>query len=475
MTDRTCLPRTGAMILALLLSACTVGPDFVRPAPDLPATFAGAQGPVKPVAAARWHGFEDRALDALEARGVVNNLDIRQAVERIAAAQAQYGVAGAEGAPSLTAQGNYSRNRVGTAGIADFARPLLGLEKGDGDAPKGVDFDMVGIGGSASWEIDLWGRIRRRREAAGAQVAESQADADGMRLSVQAEIARTYFQWRQAVRELMQARRSLALAERAAAALKALEARGLASRADVIERESRVRTARGNESSLQEQRDRLRRALAVLVEGRPDAPLDILDIHDDEPALGPPPSSLPSQMVRSRPDILAAEARLHAATALVGAAKADFYPAISLSGLFSLDALSLKDLGWDSRNTSIGGAISLPIFSGGRLQRTLDLRKSEQRSAALAYRATVVAAWQEVEDALSSLRALNDQLELGKAERDARAVIAKTSDLRARRGETGLLPLLDAQAAAIEAEIQAQRQRTAVLLAHVQLYRALGR
>ena len=158
----------------------------------------------------------------------------------------------------------------------------------------------------------------------------------------------------------------------------------------------------------------------------------------------------------------------------VGVATADFYPKISLTGLFNIDVLNLADFGWDARSTSIGPGLSLPIFSGGRLQRQLDLRRSEERSAALAYRQTVITAWREVDDALSATRAAAERTSLSARDLQARQKTLAMVQARYARGDIGALPVLDARRAALSAERAAVRQRVAALLAHIQLQRALG-
>ncbi|MEG8018475.1 TolC family protein [Sphingomonas sp. LR55] len=183
---------------------------------------------------------------------------------------------------------------------------------------------------------------------------------------------------------------------------------------------------------------------------------------------------MPSEVARTRPDIVEAEARLHAATAQIGVAQADFYPKIDLTGLFDIDVLNLADFGWNARSTSIGPSLSLPIFSGGRLQRQLDLRRSEERTAALAYRQTVLNAWREVDDALSANRAAAERTSLSDRDLASRRLTVAMVEARYARGDIAASPLLDARQAALSAELAVVRQRVATALAHIQLHRALG-
>jgi len=465
--------RVVPLMLAAALAGCTVGPNFTRPAAILPPVWQTAAAAQPPSDTRWWRSFGDPVLDSLEARAASANLDIAAAIERLTAARIERGQARAAGAPQVEGQAGYSRQRVATAGIASVTQTVLGVTPTT-TPPKGVDFDLYSVGIGASWELDLWGGHRRQAEAAAASVDASAAAARGVRLSVEAEVARTYVQLRGLWDERRIAQEGAAIAEQNAAIARALLARGLATPIDLAAAEETVRALRGDAVDLDQQAASVMRALAVLVGDTPDtAPFDRRTL----PAPGPLPASavrIPSEVARTRPDIVEAEARLHAATAQIGVATADFYPKISLTGLFNIDVLNLADFGWDARSTSIGPGLSLPIFSGGRLQRQLDLRRSEERSAALAYRQTVITAWREVDDALSATRAAAERTSLSGRDLEARQQTVAMVQARYARGDIGALPVLDARRAALSAERAAVRQRVAALLAHIQLQRALG-
>lgn len=462
-------------MLAVALAGCTVGPDFTPPAPILPPVWQAADTAASPTPgdARWWRSFDDPVLDALEVRAGTANLDIAAAIERITAARIERGQARAAGAPQVEGQAGYSRERLGTAGIASVTQTLLGITPAAAP-PKGVDFDLYSVGVGASWELDLWGGHRRQAEAAQAAVEASDAAARGVRLSVEAEVTRTYFQLRGLWDERRIAQDGAGLAERNVGIARTLLARGLATPIDLAAREEALRTLRGEIVDLDQQAAMAMRALAILIGATPDSvPVD--------PATPPPPRPLPpvavrlpSAVARLRPDIIEAEARLHAATAQIGVAQADFYPKISLTGLFDIDVLHLADFGWDARSTSIGPGLSLPIFSGGRLQRQVDLRRSEARSAALAYRQTVITAWREVDDALSASRAATTRLDLSDRDLASRRRTAAMVEARHARGDLAAGPVTEARQAALSAERAAIRQRVAATLARIQLHRAVG-
>ncbi|TCQ00408.1 NodT family efflux transporter outer membrane factor (OMF) lipoprotein [Sphingomonas sp. PP-F2F-A104-K0414] len=461
------------LLLAVALASCTVGPNFAPPAAILPPVWQSA-APVSASTDARWwRSFDDPVLDALEARAGSANLDIAAVIERITAVRIERGQARAAGAPQVEGQAGYSRERIGTAGIASVTQTLLGVTPTT-TPPKGVDFDLYSAGVGASWELDLWGSHRRHAEAAQASVEAIEAAARGVRLSVEAEVARTYFQLRGLSDERRIAQDGVALAERNATITRALLTRGLATPIDVAATEEKLRALHGDIVELDHQAATTQRALAILVGGTPDtAPFDRTTLRPQSP-LPAAAVRVPSEVARTRPDIVEAEARLHAATAQIGVAHADFYPKISLTGLFDIDVLNLADFGWNARSTSIGPSLSLPIFSGGRLQRQLDLRRSEERSAALAYRQTVLNAWREVDDALSASRAAADRTSLFDRDLASRRRTVAMVEARYARGDIAASPLLDARQAALSAELAIVRQRVATALAHIQLHRALG-
>ena len=461
------------LLLAVALAGCTVGPNFAPPAAILPPVWQGTT-PVQATTDARWwRSFDDPVLDALEARAGSTNLDIAAAIERITAARIERGQARAAGAPHLEPQAGYNRERIGTAGIASVTQTLLGLTPTT-TPPKGVDFDLYSVGVGASWEIDLWGGHRRQAEAAQASVEATEAVARGVRLSVEAEVARTYFQLRGLWDERRIAQDGVALAENNASIARVLLARGLVTPIDLAAIDEKLRALHGDIVELDHQAATAQRALAILVGGMPDtAQFDRTTLRAQSP-LPAAAVRVPSEVARTRPDIVEAEARLHAATAQIGVAQADFYPKISLTGLFDIDVLNLADFGWNARSTSIGPSLSLPIFSGGRLQRQPDLRRSEERTAALAYRQTVLNAWREVDDALSASRAAADRTSLFDRDLASRNRTVAMVEARYVRGDISAAPLLDARQAALSGELAVVRQRVAAALAHVQLHRALG-
>jgi outer membrane protein TolC len=214
----------GAGLAALLLGGCTVGPDFHPPVADLPARWQGSvAAPTRPDAP-WWRSFGDPLLDRLEDRARAANLDLRIAEERLVAARIARDAKLADSLPQVGAQLGYSRNRIGTAGLAGVLAPLLGQSPNAADATisQGYAFDLYQTDVSASWAIDLWGKNRREVEAATAGAAQADAATRGARLSVEAAVAQTYWQWRGLVEERRLALREQALGDRTLAIATAL-------------------------------------------------------------------------------------------------------------------------------------------------------------------------------------------------------------------------------------------------------------
>nr|WP_241240997.1 efflux transporter outer membrane subunit [Burkholderia cenocepacia] len=507
-----------------VLAGCTVGPDFKPPQAEAPANWhdlqaagaassasatsaasaPGARAPSSPVTSADpdprwWRVFGDPLLDQLVERAAHDNLDVQAAVLRIAQARAQVRAAAAQGLPNVRANASYQREQLGLKGIVEEqgidqrvdrlgapGSPLDRFGPGTGasvqqGARGALDaleapVNLWQAGFDASWELDLFGRVRRSVEAAGAQTSAAVASRDDALLSLEAEVAQTYLQLRgaQAQRaladDLQRAQRDLLDLTREQAA------HGLASDLDVRSAEARLAQIHAQLPQFDQQIVLLRNGLAYLVGGAPGALDDRLDAPRALPDVPPTvPVGLPSTLARRRPDIRRAEAELHAATADVGVAVAQFYPDISLTGQVGLRASHVRELAhWSHLFYSFGPAVSLPIFSGGQLVSNLRLSQARQAEAALAYRQAVLVALRDVDNALAVYRtdqaraaALDDAV---KAEQGALDLARD----RYRKGLSPFLDVLDAERQWSEGRQQAEQgalQKTTDLVA---LYKALG-
>jgi NodT family efflux transporter outer membrane factor (OMF) lipoprotein len=477
-------------ILAVVsLGGCTVGPDFGAPSAWSPASWFGGPAPAvsrpaaEPIAPSWWSAFDDPQLTALENRVAAANFDVRTASLRLEESRAQRRIAGAAAWPQINGDAAYERQRPSAKGVFSL---LSGGAPGGGatSATTGVPasgfsvrpFDLFQYGFDASWELDLWGRVRRSVEAADATVEQSAELRRSTLVSMLAEVAGSYIQLRGTQTQLRISRENLETAQQGLVLTRQRATGGLTSELDVENAAAQVATTAAGIPQLEQQQAELINRLGFLLGEPPRALAGELATPRPVPPVPPRvPIGLPSELARRRPDIRAAEAQLRAQTAEIGVAEASFYPSISLNGSFDLQALRVADLGsWAARTYTIGPSLTLPIFEGGRLRGNLALTKAEQQEAAIAYQRTVLAAWQEVDDALTAYDQEQRRLvELTQAVERNRRALALARD-QYSRGFVAFLEVLTAEQRLLASAQQAAASTTAISGNLVSLYRALG-
>ncbi|MCP3024860.1 efflux transporter outer membrane subunit [Cupriavidus basilensis] len=427
---------------ALLLGGCAVGPDYKRP--DAPSTPAFKEAPAdtsqwgtwKPAepqdASARsnwWAVFSDPALDTLMSQVQVSNQNIKAAEAQYRQALAALQSARAGYFPTLGASAGLSRASGSSGLIGNSQNATL----------------------SASWEIDVWGRVRRQVESSEASAQASQSDLASTLLSTQSTLAQSYFLLRIADQQKALLDRTVVDYEKSLQLVRNQYAVGTAQRSDVLQSETQLKSAQAQQIDIQITRAQLEHAIAILT-GKPPADLSIAP-QDYAAAVPRVPVAVPSALLERRPDIGAAERRMAAANAQIGVAQAAYYPTLSLSATGGLSAgtlarwLSLPDRVW-----SIGPALAGTLFDGG-------LRSAAKAQAVAAYdqtvanyRQTVLAAFQEVEDNLAGARLLEQEgVVQNDALRSARDALALVNN-RYRAGTASLLDVLTAQTTAYTAE-----------------------
>jgi NodT family efflux transporter outer membrane factor (OMF) lipoprotein len=504
------LPGVLPVVLPLVLaSGCTVGPDFKPIHSWSPATWlAGHPKPVAPPPADAslpvedkidpnwWRLFNDPELTSLEQRVAAANLNVRLYTIRLAESRSQRSITGADQFPTLQADGSYTRERVSQKGVlglfgsggggssfASNGSSANGLSGRSGAIPNSAaggaavpPFNLWQGGFDASWELDLWGRVRREVESADASVEASAENRRNALLSVLAEVARDYVQLRGLQTQLAIANTNIHTAQQSLELTQARYRGGLTTDLDVANAAAELASDQAQVPQLEQQQDEQINALSFLLGEAPQALRAELITPGAVPPVPPRvPIGVPSELARRRPDIRQAEAQLHAATADIGVAIGDFYPKITLDGSFGLQALKFKDMGnWAARQYGLGPTISIPIFEGGRLRATLQLRKTEQQEAALNYQQTVLQAWHDVDNAMTAYAAEQRR-------RDALAESVKQSQRafglaqqRYTQGVADFLNVLDAQRTLLSAQLQLAESTTTVSGNLVQLYKALG-
>ncbi|PQV54201.1 efflux transporter outer membrane subunit [Paraburkholderia sp. BL21I4N1] len=399
----TSISRIALGVCALSLTACTVGPDFHRPAAALPARWeVGQTTPSLSAAPSQivdgaldplwWNVFHDAELSSLITRVAHASLDVKTASTRLMQARAARRVSGSDALPSVEGTASYQHARSSQNGLLDVAG--LGGKH---------DFNVWQPGLDASWELDLWGRVRRENESVDADVEASADLRRDVLLATLAETASDYLQLRgvQAQQQIVQ--QNLEIARHSLALTKIRFTDGVATHLDMAEAAAQVSMIEAQLPLLDNQHARLVNALSFLMAAPPHTLKN--ELRDAAPIPALPsrvPAGLPSELVERRPDIRVAEARLHAATARIGVAVGDFYPRVTLSANLSLQAMHVGDLDqWSSHMFGVGPALTVPLFEGGRLKGHLALREAQQQEAAIAFQRTVLNAWHEVDNAMS--------------------------------------------------------------------------
>jgi NodT family efflux transporter outer membrane factor (OMF) lipoprotein len=340
-------------------------------------------------------------------------------------------------------------------------------------------FNLYQAGFDASWEIDLWGRLRRSIESADANVAASKAMLAQARLSIQADVARRYFEMRSVQRQLALARADIAAGQETLDLVKARADGGLTTDLDVTRQDAQLRDVRARLPQLLAQEALAINQLTLLVGERPGAlQARLAALPDGAAATAALPDlslGVPSEAALRRPDIQRAQAQLHAATASIGVAVADLYPRITIGAGFGFESVTASQFGdWGSRQWSIGPSLQLPVFDNGRRRGVVTLRELQQQEAAVAYQQTILKAWHEIDDALSTYTAERQRsAQLAARERSSREAW-QLARVRYDNGLTDFLVQLDAQRTLLQAQRDAVDSAGRLAIAMVAITKALG-
>ncbi len=483
----TAFRRAGAalcLISGMALSGCSFAPDYNRPGMDIPDTWSKAPYNL-PMASKNlevqwWKRFNDPVLDKMVEEALLHNQNLAVAIARVDQARAYLGLARADYFPTLSGSGSAGRAKVTESDIAagTAISKLFGINGIPADAPGRVN-NQFSLGLQAAWEMDLWGKVRNSTAAAREQLLSSEAGQRGVVLSLAGQTATAYINLRSYDAQLSIAKRTLASREEALKIYRARYDEGLISELDFLRAKTEVDSVRASLYTAQYQVATAESALMVLT-GR--SPRDIFEASpqrglelDAMPSAPQLPVGIPSDLLERRPDLIAAEATLRAANFRIGAAKAEWFPSISLTGQLGTQSSELDHLFESATNIwSIGGGINLPILTFGRISNNVKASEAAQREAAASYVLSVQQAFQEVRDALTIqdrtvyvVRALNESVNsLRKATELAR--------LRYDNGYASYLDVLDAERSLFDAEIQLASTRAAHLSSIINVCMALG-
>ena len=460
---------------AALLAGCKVGPNYQRPGMDVPEQWLSATRPSAPMG--WWANFNDPQLDSLIRRAVVANLDLRLAGSRIAEARALRTSAGSSLYPAVNTSGRYTRSRSsenlfsgGGGGDSSSGGSTTG-----GFALPGEQSDLFAVGFDASWEIDLWGRVRRGVEAADADL---QASIEGRRdamVSVMAEVARNYVELRAFQKRLAITRENVEAQEKTLRLVEGRARAGVDRDFDVVRQRALVNTTTSQIPLLEGAIRQTQYQLAVLLGRTPGELIAELSPRELPRLPEAVPAGLPSDLLRRRADIRRAERELAAATARVGVATADLFPRISLTGSLGLQSDEFKNLFQGaSRAWSIGPSVFWPLFDAGRIRANIAIQNARQEQALIGYQRSVLIALQDVESALIGYAKEQERRKvLGEAVTNNQRAVSLANE-RYQAGLESLISVLDAQRQLFAAQDSLVQSDRAVAENLVALYKALG-
>lgn len=452
----------GILLAAAVASGCiTVGPDYQSPEPDAPTQWSGPgdrRAPDAAVLAEWWRQFRDPVLDGLVADALAANLDLAAAQAQLREARARRSLAGAQLGPTVNASASGSRRRSSE------------------ESGSGATMELYSAGFDASWELDIFGGLRRGLEAAEADVGASADQLRDTRVSLVAEVALNYVDLRAAERQFVVAEESVASREETYTLARWRLQAGLVSELDVAQARTDLESTRAALPALRTSAAEARHRLAVLL-GRTPGELEArlaatarVPLAADRVAVG-----IPADTLRQRPDVRAAERQLAAQTARLGEAEAARYPSFSLSGSLGLEALGLAALGnSDAMTRSLLGSITAPIFDAGRIAANVAVQDARLEQARLAYPSAVLTALEDVENALVAVaNSAERRLQLESTAASARETL-QIARHRYASGLADFLAVLESQRTLLSVEEQLAGTTGNLARAQIQLYKALG-
>jgi multidrug efflux system outer membrane protein len=453
-----------SLLVALLATGCTVGPDYKRPTASVPTAYRGPA----PEEAARtdsaslgeqkwWEVFRDEQLQSLIRTALQQNYDVRIAATRILEAQAQLGITRADQFPSVSGGANLSAQRTAKSSVFPAIQQSTGQ-----------------LSLSAAWQLDFWGRYRRATEAARASLLATEWARRAVQISLISNLASAYFQLRALDLQLEISRETLTARRESLRLLTMLSDHGSISLLDVRQGEQLVYTASEEIPDLERRIQQQENFISVLMGNNPGP------IARGLPLTGQPhspeiPPGLPSDLLERRPDIRQSEQQLIAFNAEIGVARSAYYPQIALtaSGGFQSDALT-RLFGGPAGLWSFGGSLAQPIFTAGRIRSSVKLAEANQQEALLTYQRTIQQSFRDVSDALIAYKKNQEfrqqQELLAASAKDA----ARLSNDRYRGGVTSYLEVLTNETNYFSAELNLAQAQANELLALVQIYLALG-
>jgi len=457
--------RLLAVLFATTMASCSVGPDYHRPEVPTPAAFksaTAAEAGAPQLGHDWWKLFNDPALNNLEDEALKENQSIQGAMASVEAARAA--AKGVKSAfypaisfdPSVTRQhtsantNTFSNNSSGGATFTNYLLP----------------FDLT-------YEVDIWGQVRRSVEAANAQVQASQADLEVVRQTLEADLAQDYFTLRSYDVQYKTLTDTVATYQKQVDLTNVQFRAGLESAGDVASAEALLDSTRTQQFEIGRQRDEEEFAIAILLNRAPtDFALAAGSTSEEPPII---PAGLPADLLRRRPDVAVAEANLAAASAQIGVAVSEFYPQLSLTGDAGFESIKTSNLlDWSSRIWSLGPSVSFPLFNGGKLSANLEQQQAAYKELLAQYRIQVLSAYQDVENSLTDLHSRADEAKSQAAAVAASQDYYRLTQLQYQQGIVDYLTVIDADRTLLANQLTAEQILNERLVSTVLLMKALG-
>lgn len=452
-----------SMIIVLLLTGCAVGPDYKRPAIETPGAWRLEEKGARDLANTAWWGqFGDPVLDELIRAALRENDDLRIATARVEEYVGRYWVGRSGLFPQIGADASAKRNQVSEEGMSPLLSSAL---KNPADSYQAAF--------SGYWEIDLWGKLRRATEAARADLLSTEEARQSVILSLVGAVANGYISLRDLDKQLEVAVRTVKAREDSYKLFKLRYEGGVISELELNQVKSEYEQALATIPQIEKQVAFQENGLSVLIGRNPGS--IVRGKHMDELVLPAVPAGLPSDLLTRRPDIRQAEQALVAANARIGVARAQYFPSISLTGLFGWSSSDLSNLfTGPARVWSWGGSLTAPIFTGGAIMGQEKAAEAIQQQALFNYQRTVRGAFQEMEDALVDQKRTREQLDAQKRQVDSLKEYARIARLRYENGYTSYIEVLDAERSLFNAELQYAQTQGVLFQSLVNLYKAVG-
>lgn len=471
--SRSATVSLAALFSACLLAGCAVGPDYQRPKMELPESWPAKQSdasqpntsqPVTGAGERWWNLYADPILDKLEDEALVHNVDVQVAAALVLEARAQLGITEADQYPSVSAHAAESRTQSSMVGV--FPRPAT--------LPRTQNFSRVTL--DASYELDLWGKLRRASEASRAELLAAESARETVRLSLTAQVAQQYFALvsydaqEATIRRILDGRQ-----ERLALNKKRLEV-GVISEYDLHQAEADEAAVQSQLASIVQARDKQEAVLALLL-GR--SPREVMSgkLERGNPGLAATrvPEGLPAELLLRRPDLKEAELRLMALNARIGAARSQFFPSIALTSYLGSESAAFANLFTGPAGIfQFAVNVSQPIFNAGRVGHMVEATEARHDQALAQYKQVVASAFADVRNALSAQEAARQVLASESTRSKSLTQAYKQAELRYQSGIAGRLELLDVERNYLQAELNRLDAERAQRVAVADLFKVLG-